>query len=390
MTVKIIRGDCREVLASLPRGSVHCCVTSPPYYGLRDYKVAGQIGLEQTPDEFIAEMVAVFRAVWRVLRDDGTCWLNLGDSYANDGKWGGSSGGKHVSALHGKSGVGRQKQATGAKPKDLLMMPARVALALQADGWWIRSDIIWAKPNPMPESVTDRPTSAHEHVFLLSKAERYFYDTWAVREEASAASLARVNQKGFAEQKGGPKDYGANGVNSSRSMRKTLENFALNPGRNLRNVWDITPQPYSGAHFATMPPDLAERCILAGTSERGCCPDCGAPWERLTNKSYVNPGNRTTNGPRSIEQRHETAGFAVRLEKRVETTGWWPTCKCPTTASPVPCTVIDPFGGAGTTGLVADRLQRNAVLIELNPEYADLAENRIHGDAGLFAEVASG
>ena len=183
MSVRILEGDALTQLATLPAESVHCVVTSPPYWGLRSYGGdAGMIGLEPTLDEHIANLVAVFREVWRVLRTDGTVWLNYGDAYANDGKWGGSTGGLHNTALHGSaSSIGRAKVKTGLKPKDLMMLPARVALALQADGWWLRSEIIWAKPNPMPESVTDRPTNAHEKIFLLSKAARYFYDAEAVR-----------------------------------------------------------------------------------------------------------------------------------------------------------------------------------------------------------------
>jgi hypothetical protein len=184
----VYEGDCRVVLASLPAESVHTVLTSPPYWGLRDYGSPGQLGLEPTPEEYVANMVAVFREVRRVLRADGTLWLNLGDSYANDTKWGGSSGGKHVAALHGQTGIGRQKVTTGLKAKDLVGIPWRVAFALQADGWYLRSDIIWAKPNPMPESVTDRPTKAHEYLFLLSKSARYYYDADAVREAGDASA----------------------------------------------------------------------------------------------------------------------------------------------------------------------------------------------------------
>ena len=169
MSITILTGDCRDVLRTLPDDSVHCCVTSPPYFGLRDYGVDGQMGLEATPDEYIAGMVEVFREVRRVLRDDGTLWLNIGDSYANDGKWGGSTGGKATKALHGATGIGRRKTTTGLKPKDLIGIPWMLAFALRADGWYLRQDIIWAKPNPMPESVRDRCTKAHEYLFLLSK-----------------------------------------------------------------------------------------------------------------------------------------------------------------------------------------------------------------------------
>ena len=357
-------GDCRDVLATLPAGSVQCCVTSPPYFGLRDYGHPGQIGLEETPDEFVAGLISAFDAVRRVLADDGVLWLNLGDSYANDGKWGGSTGGKHVSSLHGDSGIGRQKRMTGLKPKDLIGIPWRVAFALQADGWYLRQDIIWAKPNPMPESVRDRCTKAHEYVFLLSKGPRYYFDANAIAEGLAPASVARLAQDVEAQArsqrvpgktngamkavggKGNRKTFRGGGAytqgqsfdNSAKvsadrkALRSDIESRHRSsiPGgqsmqaepngtRNKRSVWTVATQPFKEAHFATYPPELIEPCILAG------CPKGG--------------------------------------------------------------TVLDPFGGAGTTGLVADRLGRDAVLIELNPEYAEIARRRLAGDAGMFADV---
>jgi DNA modification methylase len=358
------------MLSTLPEGSVQTCVTSPPYLGLRDYGVAGQIGLETTPEAYLAEMVAVFREVRRVLRDDGTLWLNLGDSYA--GSWGAQSRGGPPSAsstlrgnghvgggpkLKGLSSVqieaapkrtrtGSTKHLSGIKPKDLLMIPARVALALQADGWWLRSDIIWAKPNPMPESIFDRPTSAHEHVFLLSKRASYYYDADAIREPPSEALLRQIAE-GYAGRD--TKDFANGGAQSASSTKSRIIEGARRKidkqrghgrrhdgfndrwdslskaeqmacGSNARNVWSIATQPYSGAHFAVMPEEIARRCILAGSK----------------------PGDA----------------------------------------------ILDPFGGAGTTGLVADRLGRNAVLIELNPQYADMARERLRGDCPMFAEVA--
>ena len=181
----IYQGDALEILRGLPAESVHCCVTSPPYWGLRDYEVNGQLGLERTPNEYVMRLVGILNEVRRVLRVDGTLWLNLGDSYANDGKWGGSTGGKHAAGLHGKQ-VGRQRRETGLKPKELVGIPWRVAFALQADGWYLRSDIIWAKPNPMPESITDRPTRSHEYIFLLAKAKQYYYDADAIAEPSVA------------------------------------------------------------------------------------------------------------------------------------------------------------------------------------------------------------
>jgi DNA modification methylase len=286
---------------------VQSCITSPPYFGLRDYGVDGQIGLEISPAEFVAVMVEVFREVRRVLRNDGTLWLNLGDSYANDGKWGGHTGAKHVKALH-CSPIGRNKKYTGMKAKDLMGIPWRVAFALQDDGWYLRQDIIWSKPNPMPESVQDRCTKAHEYLFLLSKSERYYFDAAAIAEPLAASSVGRLAQD-IAGQQGSARVPG--------KTNGTMKAVAAGDTRNKRSVWTVATQPFKEAHFATFPPELIEPCVLAGSPAGGL--------------------------------------------------------------------VLDPFGGAGTTGLVADRLQRDAVLIELNPEYASLARKRITADAPLLA-----
>lgn len=397
MTVRILTGDCRDVLKTLDADSVQCAVTSPPYYGLRDYGVSGQIGLERSPDEYVAQMVDVFREVRRVLRDDGVAWLNLGDSYAASGAkmLGRNDAGRNIGGrggnIEGSGNPGTQGAAIlsyGAKPKDLLGIPWRVAFALQADGWWLRSEIIWSKPNPMPESVTDRPTSAHEKVFLLAKSERYFYDLEAIREPVSP------NNQGIISA---PKMDGYRGdrmVNGARDQ--ATRTYTEIKGANARNVWTIATQPFSGAHFATMPPDLAERCVLAGTSEQGCCPHCGAPWERISRRldqgwdgsKYGDRVQAAANGARKGGTARSTLGSSNgRLVGKRTTTGWRPTCACPEHA-PIPCTVLDPFGGAGTTGLVANRLNRNAILIELNPQYAQLSRERIAGDAPLLTEVA--
>jgi DNA modification methylase len=255
-------GDCRETLARLPDCVFQTCVTSPPYWGLRDYGHPGQIGLEPTPDEYVANMVSVFREVRRVLRDDGTLWLNLGDTYATRGlRQTGRNDAKRDRNGQGGFFEGGARSATecddGLKAKDLCGIPWRVAFALQADGWWLRSDIIWAKPNPMPESVTDRPTKAHEYVFLLAKSERYFFDADAIRESAACAgdSAERVNA-GLMEHDSDPVRF------ATRSVGRTC---GYPDRRNVRSVWPITSQPYSGAHFATMPPKLVERCIMAGS-----------------------------------------------------------------------------------------------------------------------------
>jgi DNA modification methylase len=389
VTIEFRSGDCRDVLATLPADSVQCCVTSPPYYGLRDYGCAGQIGLEATPDKYLATMVAVFREVRRVLRPDGTCWVNMGDSYNSYRGNAGPGASLSSSNQHARQTVpgGAGLWVPNAKPKDLLMMPARLALALQADGWWLRSDIIWHKPNPMPESVTDRPTSAHEHVFLLTKSARYFYDADAVREEAeygrSGGPGAFRSSKYVA---GASHDNGADVVSVGAAI----------PGnggsRNLRNVWTIATAPYSEAHFATFPPALAERCIRAGTSERGCCSQCGKPWVRVTERGE--PNKQTTRGQQpwaAVTGQRDSSGGLPHCA--ITTTGWHPSCTCHwhlaqgQESETVPCTVLDPFAGAGTTLLVADRLQRDAIGIELNTAYTEMAMQRCRDDAPLFADL---
>jgi DNA modification methylase len=375
MSVRILQGDCRELLATLPDESVHCVVTSPPYWGLRDYGVTGQLGLEPTPEAHVAAMVAVFREVRRVLRKDGTLWLNYGDCYAS------SVNGRKAEDIENDDRTFRDKPFStavgGLKPKDLVGMPWRVAFALQADGWWLRQDIIWAKPNPMPESVRDRCTKAHEYIFMLTKSPRYYYDAEAIAEELAVEPHAPGNKKLDASR------------NDHDQMAKM---WGANGTRNKRSVWTVATAPFKEAHFATFPPELIEPCIKAGTSEKGCCGRCGAPWARVVERTLATvkaPASGYGHGAgRNDGGRSELVGAGV------ETLGWQPSCSCDERLtgiekpSNVPCTVLDPFGGAGTTGLVADRLGRNAVLCELNPEYAGMAKRRIEGDAPLFAEVA--
>lgn len=264
MKAEVITGDAREALRALPGGSVRCIVTSPPYFGLRDYGHEGQIGLEATPAAYVAELVSVFREARRVLADDGTLWLNLGDSYAV----GGMSNPSNKSTLGGGKDRGaanysitRQTPA-GLKPKDLVGVPWRVAFALQADGWYLRQDIIWHKPNPMPESVRDRPTKAHEYLFLLSKSERYYYDADAIAEPAVSDSLKKWTDNGSDKQRGhGRRHAGFNGRYAERLQREGPPDT-----RNKRSVWTVATRPYAEAHFATFPPDLIRPCILAGSS----------------------------------------------------------------------------------------------------------------------------
>lgn len=301
---KVFIGDCIETMREMADQSVHCCVTSPPYFGLRDYGVDGQIGLEETPEQFIAKLVEVFREVRRVLRDDGTLWVNIGDSYAR-------SAGPEESKLATTHTIGvgykrvaenggapkkKNRPPEGLKPKDLIGIPWMLAFALRADGWYLRQDIIWHKPNPMPESVKDRCTKAHEYVFLLSKSERYFFDSEAMKEPAICAGTRPSAAKGSFNAKGEP-------------LPGQLPFRAVTETRNRRSVWSVATKPYKGAHFATFPPALIEPCILAG--------------------------------------------------------------------SPVGGTVLDPFGGSGTTAGVALKNKRNAVLCELNSDYAALVPERI-------------
>jgi DNA modification methylase len=388
MTVVMHTGDCRDVLKTLAANSVHCVCTSPPYWALRSYLPDDhkdkklELGIEETPGEHVANIVEVFREVRRVLRPDGTCWVNYGDSYAATGKSGGGvqgerwefAGADYTGPLGGKW----RPAPNGLKPKDLVGMPWRIAFALQADGWWLRSDIIWAKPNPMPESVTDRPTKAHEYVFLLTKSARYFYDAAAVRENFSDA---RMGNPGCPS----PKAAMIPGQSPHTFGTKVWDRGADLGGRNLRSVWTIATAPFSEAHFATFPPKLAETCIKAGTSEKGCCPECGAPWVRVVDVTYSDAHRGMVGNQSKIisddRVMHIGRESDKRMNKNVNTTGFRQSCACSPDA-PVPCTVLDPFAGAGTTLMVADRLQRNAIGIELSPAYASMAEKRLADDQG--------
>lgn len=354
MTTRIIVGDALERLREMPDQSVHCIVTSPPYYGVRDYGCDGQIGLEQTPGEFVARLVEVFGEARRVLRDDGVLWINIGDSYAGSGKGGSPIEGKQatnrgsqsVGCLYETGRTAREAAVTNVtrrtfdeiKAKDLIGIPWMLAFALRDDGWWLRGDQIWAKPNGMPESVTDRPSRAHEYVFLLAKSQHYYYDQDAVRLPALESSEARLSQAldrqtGSARANGGAKTNGmmkAVGKQRGHSRRhagfndrwdKMERGDQIVHGANLRSVWSLPPAQFDGDHYAVMPDDLAAICIAAG------CPKGG--------------------------------------------------------------TVLDPFGGVGTTALVASRMQRDAILIELNPKTAAMAERRLHNDAPLIAALSS-
>lgn len=543
---KIIQGDCLSVLKSMDEESVHCCVTSPPYFGLRDYGIDGQFGLEQTPEEYVANMVAVFREVRRVLRRDGTLWLNIGDSYA--GSWGNYAPGgiKGTQRPQTENGKRWERPAyadtkllpptanvPGLKPKDLIGIPWMVAKALQAPyyvgrikreadraylagfidgegtisfverdrgpnhtptydvrifatncddatlrefcdmtaghvyqheqgkrknrfgylpcyrwqmgthdgallirelypylrskrkqailmwtlyltlrhknghartptdvvekrqaiaemvhtlnaggdvdlpgwveeppaatepGWWLRSDIVWSKSNPMPESVTDRPTKAHEYLFLLAKAERYYYDAGAVAERSESPERPRLRPNGLSRP-----DEKQNPIGHDSGC-------GVGPTRNRRTVWTVATTPYRGAHFATFPPKLIEPCILAGTSAHGVCAKCGAPWRRVVERIGANAANEE--GIRAMEAKgvpRQKANLYVTHERgTTHTLGWQSSCSCD--APVVPAIVIDPFCGSGTTGEVALNHRRNFIGIELNPDYIELAHKRI-------------
>lgn len=381
MTATVLPGDALAVLRTLPDEVARCCVTSPPYWGLRDYGAEGQIGLEPTPEEYVARMVEVFREVRRVLADDGTLWLNLGDSYAANRPYQVTPT-KWAALEQGTSST----VPPGLKPKDLVGIPWRVAFALQADGWYLRSEIIWAKPNPMPESVTDRPTKAHEQVFLLSKRATYFWDQEGVREESAPENIAHHNRY---HAKGSGNAY-HNKVNMAVGGNLGLRgnaNQATASGRNPRSVWTIATQPFSGAHFAVMPPELARRCILAGSSEKGRCSGCGKVWERVVDleadqrdpKPYSAAEQKTGLAGGSAANakpkvRRSEGGSALPSRIRI-LTGWRPTCPC--SAPREPDVILDPFAGAGTTGLVACQLGRSFIGIELNPANVAMAERRI-------------
>lgn len=308
---RILEGDCAEQLKSLKDGSVNCCVTSPPYYGLRDYGCEGQIGLEETPDAFIAKLVNVFREVKRVLASDGTLWVNMGDSYAGGGggnynKTGISdAGGQHITNVRNKSSW---LDECLLKPKDLIGIPWKLAFALQSDGWYLRQDIIWHKPNPMPESVTDRCTKNHEYIFLLAKSKQYYFDSEAMKEPCVESSIAR-QKRGVSENNKWVDGAKGQTPHSMSQKRGNDPNREVSTTRNKRSVWTVNTRSYKGAHFATYPPELIKPCILAG------CPING--------------------------------------------------------------TVLDPFGGSGTTAQVALEHNRNAILCELNPEYVSLIKSRL-------------
>jgi DNA modification methylase len=487
VTTKILVGDCRAKLKQLPADSIHCVITSPPYYGLRDYGTAtwsggkakcdhkpsvntrtairksgltqkravlkdgvrdlksnaymgnatsahykdkcgkcgavrtdDQIGLEASYQDYVAALVEVSREIRRVLRPDGVYWLNLGDSYSTNmttgnnepagsgsGKTSLELGGKHLkvrmknmaqsdkSTLNKGRGAGPKYSEErlvarntvpdtmrgdvglphhgpnrvlqpGLKHKDLMGIPWRVALALQDDGWYLRMDVIWHKPQPMPESVIDRPTKSHEYVFMLTKLPHYYFDGFAVRE-ASADSWN--SKKSFGTLRKKADHLSEEGMDRQRTQfaHNTYHDDLEKTGRNKRSVWTIGTPQFGEAHFATFPEELVEVCVKSSASEKGCCAKCGRPWVR------------------EIEKGESASGLAGTFELR--TAGWKAACKCKAAGEPVPCTILDPFGGAGTVGLVASKLGHDAVLVELSVAYAKMAARRIKRNMGFFGKV---
>ncbi|MGH7122140.1 MAG: DNA-methyltransferase [Acetobacteraceae bacterium] len=473
MSACFLCGDALGVLRTLRGESFQCVVTSPPYFGLRDYGTASweggdpgcghepvsgrqggtgqradraftgavaqksvctrcgarridqQIGLEDSPEAFIVRLVEVFREVRRVLRCDGVCFVNMGDSFTPQ-------------STHGSNDPAR---GAAGKPKDLLMMPFRLALALQADGWWLRSVMPWVKRSCMPESCTDRPTSAVEYVFMLTKSAWYFWDGDAVKTRGAIAAGVRAAKGGDVRSgiegvNGRPPEYwqytgernfrntdlffasldegcrparlpeveryrhvNPRGAEGARAKRRAFEAGASYPLPDSEPVGlildldgdplalDVNPHGFAGAHFATFPPKLVEPLIRAATSEKGSCPACGAPWVRVTKSWYVKSpghGSGSVTGRRQATGANNWDGAAVpRMNKETSTTGFRPSCSCPP-AEPVPCSVLDPFSGAGTVALVADRLQRDSVGIELSEAYVEMARERLRADGSLF------
>lgn len=479
----LYNGDAREVLRELPAESVHMAVTSPPFYGLRNYGCDGQIGLEQTPEQWVEALVAVFEEVKRVLRRDGTLWVECGDSYwSNPSKGGSGPNGKNEERWGYDRASRREPSVTGCalhdptyfhgdisrhegveyppcdiceggwsrKPKDLIGQPFLLAFALREAGWYWRNVCIWHKPNPMPESVRDRFTVSHSYVLLFSKSPRYFFDAEAVRETYSENTHSRGNGVGVKqalEEKGGTKHAGRNNADFGRAILASPADFKPPPqaetldgsegeaprgpdgrrhtavkqgdnsiqhrdgerwpnsGRNARSVWTIATEPLPFEHYAAFPQALAERCIKAGTSERGCCPECGAPWVREVERPTMPNIGQTDGGhPNQLSRNVRGGGNGAWKKWRDanpdKTLGWNPSCACadvpegeerPTYCdfAAIPCTVLDPFMGSGTTALVARRLGRKAIGCELNVKYCELSAVRTQ-QLSLEAEAASG
>ena len=407
MATKILVGDCRQTLKQIPDKSIHCVITSPPYWGLRAYKGdPGMIGLESTWQEHLYNLLEVFNEVWRVMRDDATLWLNYGDAYAGNSK-------------------------SFKNPRNLMQMPARLAIAMQEHGWILRSEIVWAKRNCMPESAKDRPTQTHEKMFLFAKKPKYFYDHVAVRTKAKDTTIARMKSKFSGPAEG--MEHNAFTFVERLANKETKHDINT---ANLRNVWHLATESFKDAHFATFPTKLVEPCIKAGTSEHGVCaangspykrivkihdpenrlgkgkggwgnpkdkavrdqkpskegapqylhggwePTCGAPYERLTKekKEIIEYKNKSAQMAKENKNRYPICSSRKDRPKSFtpDTIGWNPTCECEGEIKPA--IVLDPFGGAGTVSVVAERLGRDSIICEISPEYAEIARKRIEGE----------
>ena len=432
--VTIHVGDCIEQMRNIPDESVDTVITSPPYWGLRDYggdgkvwgyrhcyradgetkkhhewegytrpsentrknnnslqlKSAywepqeqafckhcdawfGQLGLEPTPEQYVKNMVKVFDEVKRILKPEGTLWLNLGDTYYNYRGANNRRSDKdltkrdtHQRDHHNIDARPNEMRIGGLKSKDLMGIPWRIAFALQESGWWLRQDIIWAKPNCMPESVKDRCTKNHEYLFLLTKSANYYYDNEAIKEPVADAT--RTNYQSGSRSNGENKDRQDNDM-ASRNKDVVYTT------RNKRSVWWVGPKPFKGAHFAVFPIELIEPCVLAGTSEYGCCAECGAPYTRIVEKEVIKRNRQNE----YVKREKECGMYSMNQTRggtKTTTKGWRPTCKCDTTDT-IPAVVFDPFGGSGTTAIAAIKHGRKAILTELNPDYVKIAEKRI-------------
>lgn len=394
--VRLIQGSAHH-LPSIDDGSVQCIVTSPPYFALRSYAGEQQVewpaveyapmfglppitipamkaalGLEPTIEAYVGHLMLCLREWRRVLRADGTLWVNLGDSFST-GSGRSNNNGTSTSSLQGRgthlASMNKMQLPSvdvGLPPKNLMMIPARFALAAQAEGWYVRSDIIWSRPNAMPESVTSRPTKSHEYIYLLSKSPAYFYDNDAIKEQATTPPKAR-DKAGEA--------YGREAL-SPLSPVGSGDRVWGGVTRNKRTVWTIATRPSPVSHYAMFPEEIPETCILAGTSERGCCPQCGAPWERIVERQAMVIARSERAGQMGEFGRTQSSGTMVE-PARSETVGWQPTCKCDA-GEPVPCVVLDAFAGSGTTLRVAIRLGRRAIGVDISQEYLEqLAPERL-------------
>jgi DNA modification methylase len=381
-TQTVLIGDVREQLRTLPDKSVHMCCTSPPYWGLRNYNTrpqtwadgwVGELGAEPTPDMYVNHLVEITDEIWRVLRDDGTFWLNLGDCYTSGGRTTRATDKK----LPKREMSYRAPTPAGLKEKELVGIPWMAAFAIRGSGWYLRMENVWAKVNVMPESVKDRTTRSHESMFVFTKTPSYYYDKYAALEPLAESSAGRYK-------------YGFGG-NKNTTLKETDKPTSVvgtrypGEGRNKRSVWFLATTPFPGAHYAVFPPKLIEPCILLSTSEAGCCATCGAPYKRVTERGELVMANGRSGNPHSSDygkrmhglddlggvEQETGAGFGSR---ETTTTGWKSSCSCPSDF--VPCTILDPFAGSGTTLAVSKVLGRNSIGIDLDPRLSEWLPER--------------